>query len=60
MQPEANYASTMKKKAMKQATKAKGKAAGKKPEVTEANNGGDEMEVNEEALKVKKKGAKRR
>ena len=59
MQPEANKAPKTKKKATKQATKVKGKATGKKPEVTEADNGGDEMEVDEEAPKGKKKGKKK-
>ena len=55
MEPEAQEAPKTKKRA----AKGKGKAAGKKPEVTEADDGGDEMEViAEQAPKVKKKATK--
>jgi hypothetical protein len=59
MQPEVNEAPKTTKNATKQATKAKGKAVGKKPEVTEADDGGDEMEVDEEPPKAKEKGTKK-
>jgi hypothetical protein len=55
MEPEAEEAPKTKKKA----TEAKGKAAGKKPEVTEADDGGDEMEIDAKvAPKVKEKRTK--